>query len=59
MTIEQPPGVLIQVKNIKERCGKCNKPFTMETYLELQTEQRFHRIRCNTCNYVIPAGEEW
>ncbi len=58
MTTEQPPGVLVQVKNISERCGVCNKPFTMETYLELLTEKRFHRIRCITCNYIVPTGEE-
>ncbi len=58
MTTEHPPGVLVQVKSIRERCGVCNEPLTMETYLEILTEQRFHRIRCNTCNHIIPAGED-
>lgn len=59
MTIEQPPGVLVQVKTIRERCGICNEPLTMETYLEILKEQRFYRIRCNNCNYIIPAGEDF
>ncbi len=57
MTVELPPGVLVQVKQIKERCGKCNQPFTMETYLDPLTEQRSYRILCKTCNYTVPTGE--
>jgi RNase P subunit RPR2 len=58
MTAELPPGVLVNVKKIKERCGKCNKPLTMETYLEILTEKRSFRILCNNCNYVVPLEED-
>ncbi len=56
MTSELPPGVLIHIKQIKERCGNCNEPFSMETYLEPLTEQRYYRVLCKTCNYAIPTG---
>ncbi|MFX0049747.1 MAG: hypothetical protein ACFFAJ_02070 [Candidatus Hodarchaeota archaeon] len=59
MTEDLPPGVLVNVKEVRERCGRCNQPFTMETYLEPRTEQRSFRILCKTCNYVVPKEEDY
>ncbi|UCG90727.1 MAG: hypothetical protein JSU57_03070 [Candidatus Heimdallarchaeota archaeon] len=58
MTSDLPPGVLIQSRETKERCGKCNEPFTMETYLEPLSEQRSYLILCQTCNYTIPLADD-
>jgi len=59
VTSDLPSGVLISAKETKERCGKCNRPFTMETYLEPLTEQRSYRVFCKTCNYVVPMEEDY
>ena len=53
-----PPGVRVQVKEITERCGKCNTPFTMEVYLEPLTEKKSYRILCKECQYIVPLEEE-
>jgi hypothetical protein len=59
MTEDIPPGVLVNIKEIKERCGKCNQSFIMETYLEPLTEQRSYRILCKNCKYVVPKEEDY
>lgn len=59
MTDDLPPGVIVQIKKTKERCGQCNKPFTMEIYLEVLTEKRSYRILCKSCNYTVPVEEEY
>ncbi len=58
MTADLPLGVLINVKEINERCGLCNKAFIMETYLDPLTEKRSHRILCKNCNFTVPMEEE-
>ncbi len=57
MNTEIPPGILIGVKDVKERCGQCNQPFKMEIYLEPLSEKRSYRILCSTCNYIVPTEE--
>ena len=57
---ELPPGVLVQVRQTKERCGQCNQPFTLETYLEPLTEKRSYRVLCKKCNYtIITSDDQW
>ena len=58
MTNDIPPSaVLVQVKEIKERCGKCNQPFSMELYLEPSTEKKHFRVLCNGCNITVKAKD--
>ncbi len=54
-----PDGVLIKVNEIKERCGNCNKPLFLETYLNTLNDQRSYSVLCKTCNLVLPAGEDY
>ena len=54
-----PPGIRIQVKKTKERCGRCNNPFIQEVYIEPSKPQEKHfRVFCEKCNYVVPIEEE-
>ena len=58
MTSDLPPGVLVKIIQTKERCGQCNQPFTMETYLEPLSEQRAYRVLCKPCNYTVPLVDD-
>ncbi|MHA1215372.1 MAG: hypothetical protein ACTSPG_08740 [Candidatus Hodarchaeales archaeon] len=60
MTTNLPDGVLVKVEKIKERCGNCNKPFTMETYLNPLTEKRTYVIKCLNCEITtIPEDDDY
>jgi len=59
MNTDLPPGILIKVEKIKERCGNCLRPFIMETYLDMLTEKRSRRIRCEYCKYIVPQEEDY
>ncbi|MFX0015135.1 MAG: hypothetical protein ACFFB2_10060 [Promethearchaeota archaeon] len=58
MTDDLPIGVLIKIKRTNERCGQCNEPFTMETYLDPLSERRSYRVQCKTCNYTVPLVDD-
>jgi hypothetical protein len=53
-----PVGVRIKVEETKERCGKCQKHFIMEVYLDPLSEQRSTRVYCENCNYEVPLEED-
>ncbi len=56
---DAPLGVLIKINSIKERCGKCNKALTLETYLDPLTEKRSYRILCDNCKIILAPGDDF
>ncbi|MFW9998058.1 MAG: hypothetical protein ACFFD4_38805 [Candidatus Odinarchaeota archaeon] len=52
----EPDGVLIDEKEMRERCGNCKRPLILATYLDTITKKRNQYGVCKQCNYLIKLG---
>ncbi|MHA1542721.1 MAG: hypothetical protein ACTSQH_07070 [Candidatus Hodarchaeales archaeon] len=59
MIDDPPPGVRVQAKPTKERCGKCNNPFIQEIYVEPLTDKKSYRVLCEKCQYTVPLEDDY